>query len=129
MKTKKSKLKDLLLCVALSALIIGIISAMFYAGMNPDFFIKWIGFAIMTTLLFGLFIENSGALLRKSSFWLLFTAFLVIHCSAWAVVLIHAKIWKFVWFYPMILEVLILQYGRSQLKRKLHKRNYAISDH
>lgn len=126
---KKSKLKDLLLCVALSALIIGVIAAMFYAGMSPEFFVKWIGFAIMTALVFGVSIESSGALLRKSSFWLLFTAFLIVHCAAWAIILTHAKTWKFIWFYPMIIEVLILQYGRSQLKRKLHKKNHAISNH
>jgi hypothetical protein len=110
--------------VAVSALIIGIVFEMFYAGMSPDFFVKWIGFSIMTALLFGIFIENSRALLRKRSFWLLFTSFLIVHCAAWAIILTHTKTWKFIWFYPMILEILILQYGRSQLKRRLHKRNY-----
>ena len=129
MKTKKSKLKDLLLYVALSTLIIGVISAMFYAGMSPDFFVKWIGFAIMTALLFGVFIENSGAFLRKNLFWLLFMAFLIVHCAAWAIILTHAKIWKFIWFYPMIIEALIFQFGKNQLNRKLHKRNHAIGHH
>ena len=121
MKIRKSTLKDLSLCVVVSTLIIGAVTAMFYFGMSLNFFVRWIGLAIMTALLFGVVLEDSGRLLRKGKFWFSFTSFLIVHCTAWAIILIHAKTWKFIWFYPMIIEVPLLSSIKRYLRQRMHK--------
>jgi peptidoglycan/LPS O-acetylase OafA/YrhL len=126
-KVLKQRLKDLALYVAICTVIIGMVSAMFYAGMSLDFFTKWISFALVTALLFGLFIQHSRALIREKAFWFLFTFALLAHCALWTAVFAHVKHWKFVWFYPMLIETAMLQFARNRLKNKLRREKPELS--
>jgi hypothetical protein len=72
-KATKQRLKDLVLYVAICTAIIGVVIAMFAKGMSWDFFTKRVGFGIFTAILFVYFIQGSRSLLRKKSFWFLFT--------------------------------------------------------
>ena len=113
--------KDLTLYVAISVLIIGGICVLFYSGMSWVFFSKWVCFAVVTGLVFGLFIQNSPTLRHERTFWFVFTFALLIHCVVWATILVHAKYWKFLWFYPMLIEVILLQFSRRRLQKKLRQ--------
>jgi hypothetical protein len=113
--------KDLTLYVAISTLIIGGVCVLFYAGMSLDFFTKWVCFAVMTAFLFGLFIENSPTLRHERTFWSVLIVALLVHCGIWATILVHAKYWKFPWFYPMVIEMIPLQFSRTRLQKKLRK--------
>src|SRR5882672_8713146 len=114
-KVTKQRLKDLVLYVAICTVIIGVVLAMFYAGMSWDFFSKWICFALVTAFLFGLFIQDSRTLIQEKAFWLLFTFAFLAHCAVWTAVLARTTHWKFVWFYPMLIEMAMLQYARTRL--------------
>jgi hypothetical protein len=120
-KAIKQRLKDLALYVAICTVIIGLVIAMFANGMSWDFFTKWICFALVTALLFGLFIQNSGTLIREKAFWFLFTFAFLAHCALWTAAFAHVKYWKFVWFYPMLIEMAMLQFARHRLKNKLRQ--------
>jgi hypothetical protein len=113
--------KDLALYVAISTLIIGGVCVMFYAGMSWDFFSKWVCFAVMTAFLFGLFIQNSPMLWRERRFWFVLIFALLVHCGIWATILVQAKYWKFPWFYPMVIEMIPLQFSRTRLQKKLRQ--------
>jgi hypothetical protein len=126
-KVPKQRLKDLALYVAICTAIIGIVIAMFANGMSWDFFTKWICFALVTALLFGLFIQNSGSLIREKAFWFLFAFAFLAHCALWTAVFAHVKHWKFVWFYPMLIETAMLQYTRNRLKAKLLQEKSELS--
>jgi hypothetical protein len=114
-KVTKQRLKDLVLYVAICTVIIGVVIAMFAEGMSWDFFVKRIGFGIFTTLLFGYFIQGSRTLLRKKSFWLLFTFLFSAHCAILIAVIAHAEHWKIIWFYPILIELAVFQLFRNRL--------------
>jgi hypothetical protein len=119
MKISRSFRKDLPLYVAISTLIIGVIFALFAAGMSWDFFVKYVGLGIATAVLFSYFILDSRLLLRKRLFWILCSFLFVIHCAAWMAVLIRVEHWKFIWFYPVLIELVSFQFFRIQLQAKL----------
>jgi hypothetical protein len=121
-KIRKLSLKDFVIYVAVNALILGAVFAMFCAGMSWDFFIKWIGFIIVTAVLFGLFIQDSRTLLREKSFRFLLAFVFLAHCALWIAILAYVKHWKFIWFYPILIEMAIFQYSGNRLL-------YKMSDH
>ncbi|MBB5342806.1 hypothetical protein [Tunturibacter empetritectus] len=113
-KVLKQRLKDVALYVAICMVIIGIVIAMFANGMSWDFFVKRIGFGISTALLFGYFLQGSRTLLRKKSFWFLFTFLFTVHCAIWVAVIAHVEHWKFIWFYPVLIELAGFQLFRNK---------------
>jgi hypothetical protein len=80
--------------VAINTLIIGVIFALFAAGMSWGFFTKYIGLGFATTVLFSNFILNSRDLLQEKLFWLLCSLLFAVHCALWIVVLIRVEHWS-----------------------------------
>ena len=110
---RKRRLRDLLLYIAVSASVIGLVFAMLAAGLTWDSFIKWFGLAFTTGSLFWYFIEDTRTLWKRRSFWSLIICFLVLHCAIWITLLIHVEHWKFIWFAPILLEIAIFVYVRD----------------
>jgi hypothetical protein len=110
----------LALYIAVSTLILGVLFVMFTAGMSWDYFVKWIGFAITTMVLFGYVLQDSRDLFQRRLFWLLFTFFFFAHCAMWISVFAHIQHWKFIWFYPILIEMVIFTLFRNKLLRNSH---------
>jgi hypothetical protein len=104
---------EILCYIAINALIIVAVFAMFAAGMSWEFFSKWGGLAFSTAFFFGHFVSYSRRLWKKRKFWSFLAAFLCVHLVAWAVVLTHARTWKVIWFWPMLGEVVVLIFLRD----------------
>jgi len=116
MKTAtKRRLKDLVLYVAICTVIIAVVIAMFAAGMSWDFFAKWICFVFVTAVLFWYYLQSSRAFLGRKSFWLLFAFLFSLHGAIWIAVFARVQHWKFIWFYPILIELVIFTFLRDKL--------------
>ena len=59
---------------------------------------KWIGLIIETPVLFGYAIFDHRRFHKRSSFWLVILALIVVHISIFLVVLSHLEVWSPLWF-------------------------------
>lgn len=82
-QTKSTRTRDMLLYVLVAVLIVA--SAWMFAiheantGGSPNLPLKWLGFAGMTAVVFGYAIRACRRERRKERFWLLLSAFGVVH--------------------------------------------------
>ena len=115
---RRRSFKEILLYIAVCALIIAAIFAAFAAGMDWDFFSKWVGLAIYTSVPFGYFIADSHVLWTKPAFWVFVAVCLSIHCAAWVVILLRVAHWKVIWFSPVLAEMVIVAFIRNWALRR-----------
>ncbi len=103
-------LRDLAMYAGVSALIIAVVVALFAAGLSWQAFVKWIGFAIMTSVVFGYYLDEYRVSWRTPRFWDVTLALLTAHLGFWIIFIKRSSEWKFIWFTPMVFEVIALQY-------------------
>jgi hypothetical protein len=90
---KDHKLRDLLLYCVIGILVsfaaVGIGFYQAKKGLSPGGGTKWIGFAIMTLLLFLNLIRSRQKLWNQHRFWLLLTGFAIAHLTAGIALVSH----------------------------------------
>lgn len=74
-------------------------------GILAGDFIRWGGFVLYTTFVFGFFINDSRRFLREKRFWVLSVFLFVVHVSAFLAILLRIGEWKLLWFNVMIFEL------------------------
>lgn len=67
--------------------------------------LRWGGLLVNTAVIFGYFIHGSREQYRDRAFWILFLSLLIIHLTAFGIVITNAHEWKPVWFMVMIPEL------------------------
>src|SRR5208283_2114893 len=117
--------KELLVYVGISALIIGAIFAMLAAGLPWDAFVKWFGLAFNTSVIFWYLAESKRTLWRKQWFWIFMISCFVVHCVLWIAILTQIEQWKWIWFYSMIAELALFMSVGNQLRR-IHIRKFGM---
>lgn len=80
---QSTKIKDYAIYIAVGILIVVVITSLAYyeakGGHTSGLPIKWLGFAIMTALVFGNIIRYAGALRRVPRFWIFLGVFSITH--------------------------------------------------
>jgi hypothetical protein len=107
--------KDLVMYVVINALIIAVVFAILSTGLSWDLFVKWFGFAGITAIFFWYLIADFRVLWKRNIFWWLTITCFFAHCAIWMVILTHVEHWKFIWFYPMLIEMTVFLYFRDLL--------------
>lgn len=79
-----------------------------------DAFIRWDGLAGFTIVLFGFFIGDSEKVLRQWRFWALFAILLVVHLTAFVIVLSRVEEWRLTWFMVIVVEYLPFRFLRDR---------------
>lgn len=115
---RRGRVKDLAIYVSINSLIIAAIFGLFAAGMSWNFFIKYIGLALMTALVFWPLGKILNAHPGGRKVWIATALLLAFHGGVWLLLLRHITYWKFIWFYPMILELPLLAALGPWLLRK-----------
>jgi hypothetical protein len=116
--TRNLRGRDYFLLILLGTIIFLVFLKIAFAVQNKwghDAFIRWDGLAGFTLGLFGLFVADSEKFLRKWRFWVLTAVLLVVHLTAFAIVLTYAAEWKLMWFMVMVLEYPVFVFFRSRL--------------
>ncbi len=99
MAHRLGRIRDFLLYVVLGiALVAGVASLAVFTSTDPDRLFKWLGFAVMTALVFGDTIRVNRHLWRSLRFWLLLGAFFAVQCGLgilllWTVTKVGAVLW------------------------------------
>lgn len=94
----QNRIRDLLLYIAISFAVLLIPFAAAKGGISGDAFVKCLGFAAFTSVLFGYVIVDSRELWKRTKFWsFMFISFFVHACAFW-VLLAHYTTFKPVWF-------------------------------
>ena len=82
MKRKpRDLIKDLILYIVISAVIIAVPLTAFFLGTPMEPFMKWFGFVTFTALIFGISLEHSRQHWKKKSFQIMMTLLLIAHCA------------------------------------------------
>ena len=111
-KRTLSRLRDYVLYILIGFVLTG-------AGMAVELklgradFIRWGGLTVYTAILFGLFIQESKQFVRVTRFWILMAALLVVHLTAFVILLLLIKDWRLMWFMVMAFEYPVFLYLRS----------------
>lgn len=98
-RNRNGRIKDFLLYVAVG---FGAVTAVtllaVFTSTVPDLLFKWLGFAVVTALVFGDMIRTNRRWWRSSRFWLLLGAFFAVQCGfgvllLWSVTKVPAILW------------------------------------
>jgi len=85
------RIRDLILYLLISAIIVGAVVRIAVSGVNWNRFFPLLCFAVFTPVLFGYFIAGSHSFFRRRSFWLLTTSLLAAHCIVFMLILSHVQ--------------------------------------
>ena len=105
---RSHRIRDFVLYIAIS---FAVVAAMLFVGLSHgdhDKYMKWVFFTFYTSVVFGFVIEQSRALWKLRSFWLLTGLFLLLHCITLAVILAHTQQLKAISFVPGFVEIVFL---------------------
>jgi hypothetical protein len=107
-KKRTNRIRDYVLYFAISFAVVGV---MLFAGLSHidhDKFKMWVLFPFYTCVVFGFVVEQSRALWKMRSFWLLTGLFLLMHCIALGVILAHIQHLKAISWVPGFVEIVVL---------------------
>jgi hypothetical protein len=76
--------------------------------------VKYGGLTVSTALLFGYFLHDSREYLRNPRLWMLTACLLVLHLTAWIILLTHVEKWGLLWFNIMVLELPVFWHLRDR---------------
>ncbi len=114
---RQHRVRNLLLIVFVSALIAFALLGIGFVVIDRwghDAFIRWGGLAGFTLGLFGFFIGDSEKILRQWRFWALFAILLVVHLTAFVIVLLHIEEWRLTWFMVIVVEYPFFRFFRDK---------------
>ncbi len=94
----------------MSAVIIAAIFGLFAAGMSWQTFVRSIGLAIVTSILFGYYLLEYRTLSRTARFRKVTLVLLTSHLGLWIILIRRSPEWKFIWFAPGVFEALAFEY-------------------
>ena len=84
-QSRRSRVRDWLLYVAIAVLIVGLAVAygayQGLTGRHTDLPLKWLGFIAISALLFGYAIKASRRFWRTRKFWVILALFFVVHAG------------------------------------------------
>ena len=80
---------------------------------SDEVYIKWGGLGVDTGIIFGFVVYHSREFLRRRRFWMLTSAVLVLHLTAWIILLSNVGEWKLAWFGIMAFEAPAFLYLRD----------------
>ena len=107
-KKRTHRIRDYVLYLAISFAVVGLILLVGLSHGDQDKFMKWLFFSFYTLFVFGYVIEQSRALWKLRSFWLLLGLFLLLHCIVLAAILAHTQHLKAISWVPGFVEVVFL---------------------
>lgn len=93
------------------------LSTAFAFSVSDQVYVRWGGLVLDTSVLFALFVKSSRRFLRSGRFWSFTIVLLLLHLSAFALILTHVDQWKLVWFTPMAVEYPIFLFIRDKVLR------------
>jgi hypothetical protein len=99
--------------------IIGILALfiLFASLVNHETYIKLGGLILTTAVLYGVFIGTSRSFFHMWKFLAFTVAALIVHLTAFTIVLAHVDDWKLTWFTVMVVEYPVLAALRDQCRR------------
>ncbi len=106
---------DFVLYIGIGIVFVGVTFAV-ELKWGHEVFIKWVGLAGFSAVLFGYFIADTRLLFRRWSFWALTTILLCGHSIVLAIILTHIEQWKIIWFTGMIFELPVFIFFRNMLQ-------------
>ena len=103
--TRKHRVRDLLLYVAIASLIVAVIAAAAVhdarTGQPPIFSVKWLGFVGTTAIVFGYAIRGCRRSWRRRKFWWLLAAFFIAHLCVGVLVLTRVDGVALIYYAPL----------------------------
>jgi hypothetical protein len=116
-KKRRDRIRDYVLYFAITFAFVGVILFVGLSHFDHDKSMKWVFFLFYTLFVFGFLIEQSRALWKLSSFWLLTGLNLLLHCITLAMILAHTPHLKGISWVPGFFEVVFLQRSTQWLLR------------
>lgn len=110
----RGRVRDYVLYVAIAFAFLGAVFVV-EGKWGHEAFIRWGGLTGFTAALFAFFVKENREYFRERRFWMLTAALLVVHLTAFAIVLTHVEEWKLMWFMVMVFEYPVFLYARSRL--------------
>jgi hypothetical protein len=110
----RGRVRDYILYVLITVAFAGMVF-MIQGRWGHEALIRWGGLAGFTAVLFGYFVGDSRQHLRQHQFWVLTAILLVLHLTAFVILLSHVEEWKLMWFTGMVIEYPVFMYFRSRL--------------
>jgi TctA family transporter len=116
-KKRAHRVRDFILYIAISFAVVAVILFVGLSHGDHEKYKKWVFFTFYTSGVFGFVIEQSRALWKLRSFWLLTGLFLLLHCITLAVILAHMQQLKAISFVPGFVEIVVLRRSIGWLLR------------
>ena len=103
----RKRLRDFLLYIAITLLVLAAIIATTYTGLSDSSFIKIFEFLGFTALLFGYFIADSRRWWRNRNYWVLTGLLFLAHSIVFAILLTRVETFKPIWFGLIVLPEMV----------------------